>query len=241
MFGLFSKDRALKKTIERATNKLSQSPDRWSAMEKLRDEGSDEALLALCKRFGFSYDKTIEDQDEKEWVVGVLASRGEPVLPILERYMMSATALGYPLAALARVGSPERALAVVDALLAAEEPGYVRDPKKRIDIIEWLTEWDGVSDRQVVDRVVPYLVDFDENVRIKSIEAIAHNPDPSAAPALIEALVNPAEESKRIRQRIGEVLADNAMPLGERRDEVEKVTQNRLEGFSVQGDLLIRS
>src|SRR5688500_14302074 len=44
VFGLFSKERSLQKTIEKATNKLAQQPDRWGALEKLRDDGSPDAL-----------------------------------------------------------------------------------------------------------------------------------------------------------------------------------------------------
>ena len=50
VFGLFSKEKSLQRTIERATNKLSQQADRWAALEKLREDGSDDALVGLCKR-----------------------------------------------------------------------------------------------------------------------------------------------------------------------------------------------
>lgn len=238
VFGLFSKDRALKKTIDRATNRLAQSPDRWAAMEKLRDIGTDEALEGLCRRFSFSYDKTIEDQQEKRWVVDVLGGKGETAIAPLRRYMMNASSLGYPLQALERMASREAALEVVDALLAAEEPGYTRDPKKRIDIIEWLDAWEGASGEEVLRRVLPYLGDFDEQVRFKTIEAAANNPHPSAAEPLVGALVNEEEESIRLRQRIAEVLAEQGLPLGDQVERVEALTQSVIPGYKVVGDRL---
>ena len=52
----FSKDgrdeRARQKNAARAINKYAQSPDRMKAMQGLRDDGSDDALYALMKRFG---------------------------------------------------------------------------------------------------------------------------------------------------------------------------------------------
>ena len=32
VFGLFSKDKALQRVVEKATNKLAQQPDRWGAL-----------------------------------------------------------------------------------------------------------------------------------------------------------------------------------------------------------------
>ena len=44
VFGLFSKEKSLQRTIERATNKLAQQADRWGALEKLREDGTDEVM-----------------------------------------------------------------------------------------------------------------------------------------------------------------------------------------------------
>ena len=81
VFGLFSKDRALQRTIDKAINKLAQQPDRWGALEKLREDGSDEALYGLCKRFGITSMKGVEDEQEKNWVVDVLIEKGPLALP----------------------------------------------------------------------------------------------------------------------------------------------------------------
>jgi len=72
VFGLFSKKTGLQRTIEKATNKLAQQQDRWPALERLRDDGSEEALLGLCKRFGITSLKGVEDEQEKTWVVDTL-------------------------------------------------------------------------------------------------------------------------------------------------------------------------
>ena len=80
MFGLFSKEKALQKTIDKATNKLSQQVDRWGALEKLKEDGTEEALLGLCKRFGITSMKGVEDEQEKNWVVDTLVSFGARAL-----------------------------------------------------------------------------------------------------------------------------------------------------------------
>ena len=41
--------------------------DRWSALEKLKEDGSDDALFGLCRRFGITSMKGVEDEAEKNW------------------------------------------------------------------------------------------------------------------------------------------------------------------------------
>lgn len=237
VFGLFSKEKSLKKTIERATNVMSQSADRWSALEKLRDEGSDEAIFTLCKRFSFTYDKTIEDQQEKDWTVASLISLGEPALGQLRRYMKSAKSLGYPLKVLSQLTTQDKIFEVIDELLADEEPGYVRDPKRRIDIIEWLGE-SAAEPEEIVKRVLPYVEDYDENVRFKSIETISLKPHPSAAETICRAMVREEEESQRFQVRCAEILAEQGWSVKSHQAQIDALLPTVLSKFTRQGDKL---
>ncbi len=237
-FGLFSKEKALKKTIERANNVMSQSADRWAAMEKLREVGTDEALDALCRRFSFTYDKTIEDQQEKDWTVASLVSLGEPALGPLRRYMKNAKNLGYPLKALGQITTEEKIFEVIDELLEDEEPGYVRDPKRRIDIIEWLGEWTA-KPSDIVSRVLPYVEDFDENVRFKTVETISLKPDASAAETVCRAMVREEEESKRFQVRCAEILAQHSWPISSHKTEVTNLLPKLSNKFRIDGETLV--
>src|SRR5690349_8213751 len=175
VFGLFSKEKSLQRTIEKATNKLAQQADRWGSLERLRDDGSEEALLGLCKRFSITSTKGVEDEQEKSWVVDTLVAKGAAAGPPLRRYLRSAQHLGFPLKVLERIMPKDEVLAVADELFADEIPGYTRDPERRLELIRWLTEWPQASSTEVVPRVVPYLADFDENVRFAAIDGLAHH------------------------------------------------------------------
>src|SRR5689334_11079058 len=137
VFGLFSKEKALQRTIEKATNKLAQQPDRWGALEKLREDGSDEALFGLCKRWSVTSTKGVEDEQEKNWVVDVLVEKGQSSLAPILRYMKSAEQIAFPLKVLERIADHDQQLKVVDELFKAEPPGYVRMPERRIDLVKW--------------------------------------------------------------------------------------------------------
>ena len=89
------------------------------------------------------------------------------------RYMRTADQLAFALRVLEKVADHAKQLAVIDEMFKTEPPGYVRMPDRRIDLIKWFSENRGMSDDDVVPRLVPYLADFDENSRFGAIEGIA--------------------------------------------------------------------
>lgn len=239
VFGLFSKEKSLQKTIEKATNKLAQQPDRWAALEKLRDDGSEDALTGLCKRWAVTSYKGVEDEQEKQWVVDIMVEKGSLSLPALVRYMKGAEQLAFPLKVLERIADHDKVIQIVDEIFKSEPPAYTRFPDRRIDMIKWFTEWKDATDDEIVARVTPYLVDFDENVRFVSIEGLKRvAPDKIVGP-LIDALVRPEEESGRIRRTIIEVLAGTKASLGERASQVATMLTGPLgDTFRVDGNVV---
>ena len=239
VFGLFSKERKLQKTIEKATNKLAQQPDRWGALEALRDDGSEDALFGLCKRFGVVSMKGIEDEQEKDWVVEVLVEKGGASLEPLKRYMKGADLLAFPLRVLGQIADHDRVLAVCDDIFKQEQPGYARFPERRIDLIKWFGEWKEATEDEVLERLVPYLQDFDENVKFHAIDELSSRDPKRIAPPLIDALVRPEEESGRIKRTIVEVLAKTKAPLGGRGKEVQAaMTGPTADEYKVDGDVV---
>jgi len=238
VFGLFSKEKALQKTIEKATNKLAQQPDRWGALEKLKDDGTEDALVGLCKRFSVTSMKGVEDEAEKNWVVDTLVAKGSDVLPAVIRYMKTAGELAFPLRVLERTGSREKVLEVADELFASEPPGYVRMPERRIDLLRWFSEWKPATDDEVVSRLTPYVTDFDENSRFAAIDGMATRDPAKIAPPLIAALLRPEEESGRIKRAIVEVLEKSKAPLGADAPAVAAMLTGPLDSFKVEGGVI---
>lgn len=136
VFDLFSKDgraeRAREKNASRAINKYMQSPDRLRALQALAEDGSPEALYALMRRFGMMYDKTIDDEQEKEWAFEQLVDKGAAALPPLKRYLAAADSISWPLRLLDKiVATKDEAIDVLAEVLARHEPGYERNPTKK--------------------------------------------------------------------------------------------------------------
>ena len=240
VFGLFDKGKALQRTIERATNKLAQQADRWGALERLKEDGSEDAIFGLCKRWSITSTVGVQDEQEKAWVVDVLVDIGAAALAPLRRYMKSAAQLSYPLKALGHIAPKDKALVIVDELLADEPPGYTRDPERKLDIMRWLSELPAATPADVVPRLLPYLADFDENVRWTAIDGLAHHElAADQGEQLVAALVRPEEESGRVKRRAAEVLAEKQIPLGANADKVTGLLVGPVGGFSVKNGILV--
>ena len=225
LLDIFSKEkretRARAGNIQRAINKYSQTGDRYKAMEALAIEGSDESTYGLLRRFGMMYDKSIEDEQEKEWVYDTLVSKGESALPAVKRYLVSANSVSWPLRVLQKIApSKDAELDTVAEVLARHEPGYERDPTKKIQLIRHL----GLMKLAKAPALVaPYLGDMDEGVRLASIEALlVLKNEETARDKLLELFVSDAEESLRLRLCIAEGFADLGWLVQGHRGGVEK-------------------
>jgi hypothetical protein len=224
LFDLFAKDkrdeRSRSKNIQRALNKYAQSADRMKALESLAEDASDESLYGLLRRFGMMYDKTIDDEQEKEWVFETLCSKGAAALPAVKRYLFSADSISWPLRVLDRVvPSKDEELALLDEVLARHEPGYERDPTKKIQLV---THLGLIKHARCTAMVLPYLKDMDEGVRYAAVEALLRLRDEAARQPLLELFVSDDEESLRIRLRIAEGFVEAGWLVGAQRAAVEK-------------------
>ena len=236
---LFSKqgrtERARASNIKGAVNKYAQSADRFRNLQALRDDGSEEALYGLLRRFGMMYDKTIEDEQEKDWVFEVLAEKGITILPSLKKYMREAESISWPLRLLDKVADRETELAALREILERHEPGYERDPTKKIQLLNHLA---GLKDKRVPPLAAPYLADMDEGVRYAAVETLVREKDEaSAAPALLDLFTKPEEESLRIRLRIAEGFAELGWIVpADRREAVLKFLPEAFKLAPAKGD-----
>ena len=242
LFDGLTKEGRQKAAIERAAkavaNKYAQHEDRFAAMEKLRDAGTEEAIVALANRFSYVYDKAIQDEQEKEWAENALVGLGKVAIEPLRKHALTAQTLSYVMKVLGRIADVPTMLTILDDLFAKEPPGYTRDPQRKIQILTFVLEWEGAPPAEVSRRIAPYLTDFDENVRFNAIQVLESHRDAGAATAAVDALVRKEEESRRIKNRLAELIADGGWSLGERAADVAAMG---LTTVTVEGDKLVRA
>jgi hypothetical protein len=204
LLDLFSKDkrdeRARRNNIARAADKNAQSPDRLRALEALANDGSDEALYGLLRRFAINYHKTIEDEQEKDWVFEVLVDKGKAALPAVRRYLRTADSISWPLRLLEKIGEPDEILAALKEVIETSPPGYERDPTRKIQLVGNLGHFEHPEAPALI---APYLEDMDEGVRFAAVEALVlqKREDVARAP-LLKLFASDQEESRRLRLKI---------------------------------------
>ncbi len=224
LFDLFDKGkrdvRSRGKNVERAVNKYMQSPDRWKALEELAAEGSDEALYGLLRRFAMMYDKTIEDEQEKDWVFDTLVAKGEAALPAVKRSLLAADSVSWQLRVLEKIATREQVLGALKDVLGRHEPGYERDPTKKIQVLNFLGLF---KHAEAPGLAVPYLKDMNEGVRLAASDVLLRQKDETVArEPLLDLFVSDEEESLRIRIRICEGFSELGWVVHGHRSGVEK-------------------
>jgi hypothetical protein len=218
---LFSKEKSRERNAGRVINKYTQSPDRLKAMQTLLADGSPEALYSVMRRFGMMYDKTIEDEQEKDYLFDSLVEKGGIVLQPLKKYLLTADSISWPLRVLDKiVATKDEVISVLAEVMQRHEPGYERDPTKKMQL---LTHLGGIKNPRVPALVVPYLADMDAGVRYTAAETLLKQGDEETArDPLLALFVSAEEESLRLRIRIADGFAELGWPLGDKRAEVEK-------------------
>jgi len=210
---------ALKRKIEKATNKWMQGPDRMKALYALRDDAGEGAIAGLLRRFAVQSDKSIDDEQEKEWVFETLVEMGERALPPLIRCLKTAESISWPLRVAEKLLDRDRLWDVIIQILGTMEPGYERDPTRKIQIIAYLGD---VRDARVAPVVAPYLGDRDETVRLTALETLFKQRDELAREPILRLLADENEESRRIKVRIAEGLCDIGWDVHGYRGQIEK-------------------
>jgi hypothetical protein len=224
---------AAAKWAERAGDKRAQAYDRQEAINALAAMGTVDAAAALLRRFTFSVDPSILDQEEKEVAFQGVVRAGKDVLPNVRSFAAKADSLAWP-------------MRVVKDLLAEED--YVEE------LILWLSRWDTEYSKFIDPKlqllgtlgehrhekigvsVLPFLRDVNEGARFHAMATLLAQGDPGFLSAIVESLED--EESLRIKNKVAEAMASSAWALPEElRERMRKVLPY---GFSVDGEGVIR-
>ncbi len=200
------------------------------------------AVAGLLGRFTIRYDKTIEDEQEKEWVFSELAELGDRILPELERHVRNADSIAYGLKLLGDVASLEQQWPILAGLCERNDNSYARDPSKKIQLIDYLGD---SKDPRAGVALLPYLEDMDETVRFATVEALfrhrtAGDDVPGARDALLALLTSPKEDSRRIKRRIIDGFADLGWDVKGFAGTVEKMLADLLPGARLDGQSKIK-
>jgi hypothetical protein len=224
MLGLGDK---LKRHIARAKNKDAQHADRIGSLEVLKHDGSPEAVTGLLGRFTIRYDKSIEDEQEKDFVFEALTHMGAKIMPQVQKHMQNSESIAWGLKVMHSVADPDAQWPILADLCERNDNTYIRDPSKKIQLLAYLGEQ---KDERCGKALLPYLEDIDEGVRFVTVEGLFHHKLMDAREPLLKLLTNPKEESRRIKKRILDGFADLSWDVKGFSGQVEELVKDMLPG-----------
>jgi HEAT repeat protein len=241
LFDIFSKskeerpkgDKDVARLERQVASKFSQNYDRQEAIEELGKIGSAASARALLKRFDWQLDPSITDQEEKENCLRGIVAAGEQALDPLRDYCKKAESLTWAIKVLAAIVPPERLTEELLSLLDQFDTEYTRNVEPKVQLLRVLEEHPTEDVRIAVE---PFLTDASETVRFTAVNTTFAVNDEKSAPALVAALA--AEESLRVKNRIGERLAERGWAVP---PELSDAVQAALPpGFALQNGRIVR-
>ncbi|HVJ22026.1 MAG TPA: HEAT repeat domain-containing protein [Polyangiaceae bacterium] len=213
------------------SNKLSQDYDRQEAIAELCKLGTAESAAALLKRFDWSLDPSITDQDEKENCVRGIVAAGEDALEPIREYCRKAGSLTWPLRAMKGIVPAEGQVEELLGLLDLFDTEYVRNVEPKLQLLKELAERPGEEVRVAVE---PFINDMSEPVRFEAVTAVFAMNDAESVAALVEQLS--ADESLRVKNRVAQGLADKGWQVP---DELQNSLVGALPpGFRLDGSVV---
>ena len=191
--------RDAKKWADKATDKREQPGVRGEAIEVLAKMGTAEAAAILLRRFTFTIDPSITDQDEKEVTMEGIVAAGPAAVPEIRAFCEKAESVTLALRALREILPPEGYVGEVLGLLSKWDTEYAKfvDPK-----LQLLNALDEVKDERVAPVVLEFLEDVNETARFHAAAALVTQADESTSDPLLTAFE--LEESARVQKRIAE-------------------------------------
>jgi len=178
-------------------DKRAQTYDRAEAIRILADLKTAEAAEALLKRFNFSIDPSITDQEEKESAFLGIVACGTDAVPAVVAFCERAEVLTWPLRVLREVLDDAEYKAELLALAEGYDTEYSRNVEPKLQVIGALGELKGEDIRQTVER---FLTDTNENVRFTAVQSTFAQEDEASIEALVTLLEQ--EESIRIKNTV---------------------------------------
>ena len=182
-------------------DKRAQTYDRMEAVQTLAAMKTVDAAAALLKRFTFTIDPTITDQEEKDLAFQGIVDAGKDVVPAVLEFCAKAETLTWPLKVLKELLDEDAYRDALIDLLDRFDTEYARNVEPKQQIIVALGDLRHEDVRLAVE---PFLEDVNETVRFHAVQTTFAQEDPACVPELVKLLA--AEESVRVKNKVAEGL-----------------------------------
>jgi hypothetical protein len=220
---------AAAKWAEKAGDRRAQNYDRQEALANLAEMGTAEAAAALLKRFTFTMDPSITDQEEKEGAYNGILNAGKAAIEPVRAFATKAESLAWPMKILKDLLEEEAYIEELVLWLSRWDIEYAKFIDAKLQMLSALSEY---KHEKIVPAVLRFLEDVNEEARFHAVGAVLAQEDEACMGPLLDALAS--EESFRVKNKIADgVLARVWAVPEDRRDGVRKILPA---GYTVDGD-----
>lgn len=210
---------AAAKWAEAVGSKRAQAYDRAEAIQELCKQKTPEAVEALLRRFTFTTDPSITDQEEKDAVFEGIVAVGRDALEPVRAFSAKAESLSAPIRILKEILEEKELVEELVTWLERWDTEYAKFIDPKLQILDELGEHQHEDIREAVE---PFLQDASDPARFKAVTATFAQKDPAAVGPVLALLLD--EESVRIRSKIADGFAELGWEVPEdQRDAVRKV------------------
>lgn len=237
-------EKQLKRHVKRIKHKDAQLEDRQASaiwLAETAQNATDPALFqaavkGLLGRFEMTYEHHMKDAQEKDDVADLVLGLGDRAAPAIESFLRRTRSFAHPLSLYQQITGEDSARELVLELLEKEREGSELKPEKKRLLMIKLGDF---RHAEIAGRVIPFLDDFDHDVRYATVEVLIAQEGPTDAirEALVARLAHPDEDDNRLRGRIAEVVQGRSWPLGEH---AGAIAERPPQGWQVQGGRLTR-
>jgi hypothetical protein len=220
---------AAAKWADTAANKRAQAYDRQEAISELCKLKTPDAVEALLKRFSFTTDPSITDQEEKQAAYdGIVSSGREAVIEPVRAYAAKAESLSTPMRILKELLSENELVEELVVWLKPWDTEYAKFIDPKLQILQTLEDY---RHPQIREAVEPFLQDANEPARFHAVGATLAQKDAASIGPLVAALLE--EESVRTKAKIADGFIANGWEVpADQRDAVRKILPSQ---YTVDG------
>jgi hypothetical protein len=212
-------DGQIRRAIKQTTQMHGEAGTRVAAMERLASWKTREAAAALLRRFTVQTPQASMDLEEKQYAVKLLAEMGRvAVAPILD-FIRVEPDVTFPVQALKQICPSEEFHSALTNILKELSAGYTRWPEAKAVLIGFLSD---EAYAQVLEIVLHFLDDEDDDVCIAAIDYLARNGDEGMREKLLQLFLE-AEARPRVRGRILDHFCEREWTVKGYRKKIEEV------------------
>ena len=226
-------DREMARFERLVSSKMTQNLDRQDAIRELSEMGTGRAARVLLKRFNWSMEPSITDQEEKEAAAAGIVAVGADALGPIREYCQKAESLHWPLRVLKDIVTGDELVDELLSVLDQFDTEYLRNPEPKVQLLERLGDYPTEDVRVAVE---PFVGDVNESVRFAAVTTVLAIDNSVSVEALVAALDD--EESLRVKNKIAQGLAERGWEIPE--SMLAAAAKNLPAGYTTRGGKVAR-